>query len=458
MSAIEDLLQEDESEHLELQADYTNLGRIAATTCAFLNTQGGNLLVGIGSRRKPAGVPEAEAKARDITEFLQREITPQAPWSVNVDRLAGKEVITVAVPRGLDRPYVCVGTIYLRQGVQTVKADATAVRGLVEEQYRAATRWERLPALGVELADLDKQEVRRTAELAQETRNYQFRHPDDPEEILVDLALLRQGQLTNAADVLFGTNPGPRLPQTRIRATVFAEDKGGDFIDDRVLEGCAFAALDQVFAFVQQHVRIESRFNPGKLARQDRPQYPFDALREGLINAIIHRDYSVASGGMAVGVYPDRIEIWNSGQLPRELKVGDLKRTHPSLPTNPDMAHVFHLRGLIERIGRGTLKIVEQCKEFGLPAPEWKVASYGVTLVFRAANAVKPPNKRQKALLQRLKPGDSLKPGDYYREVKGTVSQRQAQRDLADLERGGWLRQEGEGPATVYIRTDLATP
>jgi ATP-dependent DNA helicase RecG len=310
----------------------------------------------------------------------------------------------------------------------------------------------------VELADLSEEEIRRTAELARRTRDYRFRQPDELEEILADLGLLRQGQLTNAADVLFGNNPGPRLPQTRIRATVFAEDKGGDFLDDRVLEGCAFAVLEQVFGFVRQHVRIEARFDPCKLAHEDRPQYPFDALREGLINAIIHRDYAVASGGMAVGIYPERIEIWNSGRLPEGLSVPDLKREHPSLPPNPDMAHVFHLRGLIERLGRGTLKIVEQCKEFGLPVPEWKVAPSGITLVFRAAKPVKSLNERQKALLLRLRPGEVLKPRDYYREMEANVSQRQAQRDLSDLERGGWLRQEGEGPSTVYVRTELPAP
>jgi ATP-dependent DNA helicase RecG len=258
--------------------------------------------------------------------------------------------------------------------------------------------------------------------------------------------------------VLYGENPGPRLPQTRIRATRFAADKGGDFLDDRVLEGCASALLEQVFEFVRQHVRVEARFNPSKLAREDRPQFPLTASREGLINAIIHRDYGLTSGGMAVGIYPERIEIWNSGRLPSGLNVADLKRAHPSLPANPDMAHVFHLRGLIERFGRGTLAIIEQCREFGLPPPEWKAAPSGVTLTLRATRQVKALNERQKALLLRLEPGQSLEPGDYYRQMEGTVSQRQAQRDLSNLERGGWLRQEGEGPSTVYVRTDLSAP
>jgi ATP-dependent DNA helicase RecG len=484
MNYIQELLDVGESEHLEFKSGDLSLDGIGATVCAFLNSQGGTLVVGVDARGHPRPVQGgAEEKALAIRDFLQEQVSPMAPWSVEVEEYPVGEVITVDVPRGMDRPYVCRGTIFLRRGGATVPADASMVRRLVQGQYVQPTRWERLPALGVELAELSAEEIRQTVTLAQQTRNYRFRQPNVAEEVLADLGLLRQGQLTNAADVLFGRNPGPRLPQTRIRATVFAEDKGGDFIDDRVLEGCAFALLEQVFAFVQQHIRIEARFGagkparqgrphyprpprvkpsrlrpPGQLAREDRPQYPFDALRGGLINAIIHRDYAMVSGGMAVGIYPERIEIWNSGRLPEGLEVGDLKRTHPSLPANPDMAHVFHLRGLIERIGRGTLKIVEQCKEFGLPSPEWKVAPSGITLVFRGAKQVKSLNERQKELLGRLEPGQTLKPRDYYDQMEGSVSQRQAQRDLSDLERGGWLRQEGEGPSTVYVRTELAAP
>ena len=147
----------------------------------------------------------------------------------------------------------------------------------------------------------------------------------------------------------------------------------------------------------------------------------------------------------------------DTGKLPEGLRVIDLKRNHPSLPANPDMAHVFYLRGIIERVGRGTLKIVEQCQSAGLPTPVWAASPTGITLVFRSKRTAKRRlNPRQAALLQKLQPGQSLKPADYYEEMAAAVSQRQAQRDLTGLEAGGWLRREGEGPATVYVRTDDA--
>jgi ATP-dependent DNA helicase RecG len=106
-------------------------------------------------------------------------------------------------------------------------------------------------------------------------------------------------------------------------------------------------------------------------------------------------------------------------------------------------------------VGRGTYKIVQECKVAGLRSPQWEESPTGITLtLFGQSKKKQRLNQRQRDLLARLAAGDELKPGDYYEQMKSAVSQRQAQRDLTDLESGGWLRKEGEGPATVYVRTD----
>lgn len=457
-SAVESLLQSGESDRVEFKALDAPLKHIAAAVCAFVNGAGGTILVGVDEDGKVAPVTEPDAKLREIETYLQRAISPSALWSVSTDPTPHGTLITIEVPSGQDRPYVCEGSIFVRKGAQTMPADAETIRRMVQHQYAQPTRWERLPASGLEIEQLDEAEIQRTLEESQRKRGFVVQDSAVP-GILAELGLSQAGQLTCGADVLFAKNPSRRLPQTRVRGTVYSTNKGGDFADDRLFEGNAFALLEQLFAFARQHVQIAAEFKPGKVEREDTPQYPFDALREGLINAIVHRDYSVFSGGMSVGVYPNRIEIWNTGKLPEGLRVIDLKRNHPSLPANPDMAHVFYLRGIIERVGRGTLKIVEQCQSAGLPAPVWEVSPMGITLVFRSKRtAERRPSTRQRALLQKLQAGDSLKPADYYAEMASTVSQRQAQRDLTTLEAGGWLRREGEGPATVYVRTDQPLP
>jgi len=92
------------------------------------------------------------------------------------------------------------------------------------------------------------------------------------------------------------------------------------------------------------------------------------ALREGVMNALIHRDYGLPSASMSVIIYSDKIEIFNSGKSP--LKAAELKKSHLSLPVNPDIAHMAFLRDYIEKIGRGAIKIIDACKTAGLKAPK----------------------------------------------------------------------------------------
>lgn len=450
----EELTKTAKTVRLEFKPADVDLIELAATVCAFLNSEGGTIIVGVVGTGVIVSVVNAPTKLKEIESFLDVSISPTALWSVQVDTTAAGDVIVIEIAAGRDRPYVCRGAIYVRQGIQTMAADSATIRNIVQQQHVDPTRWERLTC-SAEIDDLESSEIVRTVAEAERNRNVVFGHPLDILSVLTELGLRRSGQLTNGADVLFAKNPSCRLPQTRIRATLFKTNKGGDFVDDRLFEGNAFSLIKQVFAFVERNIQIGSEFRDGQVEREDRPQYPFSALREGIVNAIVHRDYAAFAGGMSIGIYPARIEIWNTGRLPDGLKISDLKKTHPSLPANQHMAHVFYLRKIIERLGRGTLKIVEECKDAGLKSPQWTQSATGITLTFFAERSTPRLNQRQKDLLANLSIGEQLKPADYYRELEGVVSQRQAQRDLAQLEAGGWLKQEAEGPSTVYRRTNL---
>jgi ATP-dependent DNA helicase RecG len=100
---------------------------------------------------------------------------------------------------------------------------------------------------------------------------------------------------------------------------------------------------------------------------------------------------------VAISVYPDRFVISNSGKLPDDIEIKDLKKNHSSHPVNPDIAHVVFLRGLIDKLGRGTINIIEHCKDAGLKAPEWKETSNGVTLTFFGPKSLSERKERNDA-------------------------------------------------------------
>jgi ATP-dependent DNA helicase RecG len=216
--------------------------------------------------------------------------------------------------------------------------------------------------------------------------------------------------------------------------------------------------LEDGIAFLKRHVAIGAEFHEGKLPRISKPQFPFDALREALVNALVHRDYAAFSGSVSVNIYPERVEFWNTGKLPRGITPRDLLlASHPSILVNPDVGHVFYLHELMERVGRGTFKIAQECRDLGMRVPEWKNVGSGVRLTMFAAKAgaaLLDLNERQKELLEALKPGEQIRVPEFVQRFGHGVTERQARRDLADLEGYGLLVRHGAGPKTSYAKTE----
>lgn len=455
-SLTEEILAKGESARVAFVTSAQDREEVGRTVCSMLNTQGGAVLVGVDENGQVVG-KFSKSDADKLRTFLRDNITPRSLFTVTMDEVAGGWVITVDVPEGADIPYVFQGAIYVRKMANTRAADAATMREMVLRQSQESERWERRIAAGLSVEDLDRPLLDETVRRAQDRRGYRFKDTRKPEAVLADLALVQHGQLTNAADVLFGQRVALRHPQTRLRAVRYETDRGNDFIDEQLYEGPALKLLEEAMAFLRRNVAIAAEFTPGQLARESRPQYPFSSLREGLVNALVHRDYAAFSGGISVSIYPGRVEIWNSGRLPEGWNQQKLQSsTHESILVNPDISHVFYLHELMERVGRGTYRIVQECREMGMRTPRWDNGDSGVRLTFYGTNSAPEPvtlNKRQQALLDALKTGESITLGDYVARFGAGVSDRQARRDLRELVDVGILIQTGAGPATAYLRT-----
>src|SRR5262249_43853057 len=152
--------------------------------------------------------------------------------------------------------------------------------------------------------------------------------------------------------------------------------------------GHGFLLLDEAQLFLRRHLPVAGRIQPGLFERADEPFFPIEALREALVNAFCHRDYSNPGGGVSLAVFDDCLEIWSDGHLPFGITVEDLKSEHRSRPRNPLIAEAFFRRGLVERWGRGTQKIVELCTLAGHPEPEFLEQTAAVGVRFLASGYV----------------------------------------------------------------------
>jgi ATP-dependent DNA helicase RecG len=219
-----------------------------------------------------------------------------------------------------------------------------------------------------------------------------------------------------------------------------------------LLEGPAIRILRDAVAAIQQRTVRSVAFPKRQLEREERPAYPLYALREGLVNAMVHRDYESPGLGVLVRIFPDHLIITNPGYLPEGWKDKDLGRKHESRPTNPDIARVFYLRELMDQLGHGAQRIVTECTSMGAKSPVWKSDQNSVALtLFSAPSVTTAPalSLRQENFLHSLLPGEKFKAADY--SESAGVSERQARRDLAELEDLDIIERSGAGPSTIYL-------
>ena len=375
---IENLLKQQESVRLEFKAQ-PNIDAIAKAITSFVNTQGGDLVVGIADDKKVVGVENAQEQANILQSALAKTIKPTAPVSVLVINYKKKDVILISVWEGAKKPYQYKGTIYNRAGQATKAVKPEELTELISQRKQADFHWERMPVLGAELKDLDTEEIKQTIKHYKEYRKDAV--ISDIEDFLVQVGLIQNGNITNACMVLFGKNPIRFIPQSRIRLTLYpSKTSGNQFIDDKMFEGNIFKNITAILEYLDiiygKTLKVEG------VLRTDKPNYPVLALREGLLNAIVHRDYNSVKGFLQISIYSDRTEISNYGTLPDGITIADLKKEHSSILRNPDIAQMCFYRRYIEMLGSGTQRMIRDCKENKFKIPVWKQTEHTTTVTF----------------------------------------------------------------------------
>ena len=376
---INDLLKQDESGQIEFK-EVVRKDAIGKTICGFLNNKGGQLLIGISEKKEIKGIKDADKWQFEIEQYLIKELVPEAPVMVSIEKYENKQLLLIKVWEGSKQPYIFNGSIYYRRNDRTFQASSKEISELIHKRQETEIHWERQAALGVELEDLDLEEIKKTMDAAL-SDNKMKDIKKEPLDFLSYYGLFQNGNFTNAAVVLFAKKPSRFIPQARVRVSFLDQGKTGDvFKDDQLLEGNLFKNIEAIQHFFEKHLLFSRKFENHNWKRTDDYVFPMSALREGVMNALVHREYGLVSSAFSIIIYPDKLEITNSGKSP--FKQSELKKNHLSMPYNPDIAHIVFLRGYIEKIGRGTLKIIDACKQAGIKAPVWEIGEQTIKLTF----------------------------------------------------------------------------
>lgn len=456
---IEQLVAAGESETLEFKKSTGQLNRAAETLCAFLNRGGGTVLIGVTDKRQIVGQDVSDGTLQEIANAL-RQFEPPASIRTESVKLpdSGRQVIALTASSSEEsRPFTFNGRPYERTQSTTSVMPRERFESLLLERAHSSRRWENTPSSDVSIDDLDSEEILRTVRTGISAGRLPESTSGDATDILERLGLISGGKVLNAAVALFGTRFLPDYPQCQLRMARFKGIDKTEFLDNRQIHGCGFVLLEEAMLFLSRHLPVAGRIEPGLFERVDEPLFPPAALREALVNAICHRDYSSVGGAVSLSIFDDRLEVWSDGGLPFGLKTEDLKRDHPSRPRNPLIAEVFFRRGLVERWGRGTQKIVELCVKAGHPEPEFIEQAGAVGVRFVPSGYIAPHRvahdltARQREILQVLSGAKKLA----LREVRGKLGNPPADRtlreDLRHLLRIGLIDREGRGRGAYWF-------
>lgn len=359
-----------ESETVELKSKI--VGDICKEVIAFANTNGGTLYIGVASDGTTIGVVDPDAVMLQLNNMVRDSIKPDVTMFIHyaAETIDGKQVVVATIQRGTDRPYYLAAKglkpsgVYVRNGTSTDPSTDTAIRKMIKE------------------TDGDSYEAVRSLE-----QNLTFAAAaDEFRKCNVDFNAAKMQTLgIISADGIY-SNVGFLLSDqcsSTIKGATFAGTDQSEFQDRREFSGSLFQQMEELYSYLDLRNQTKATFEG--LYRIDTRDYPEEAIREALMNSMVHRDYSYSASTL-VSVYTDRIEFVSIGGLLSGVEVEDIM-LGLSICRNPKLAAVFYRLKLIEAYGTGMPKIMKVYKGTGF-APKIEVTNNAFKITLPNRNAV----------------------------------------------------------------------
>ena len=328
--------------------------------CGFANAIGGMIYIGIDDKGYVVHLPEYTKLMEDIPNKIRNSMG--IICDVQLEDKEGKKYISIKV-----NPYsVAVslrGRYYYRTGSTNLELTGTELNEFLLK--KAGKTWDDVVEEGASMKDIDESSITKFIDDSKEKGRMPETKGLSAFQILEKLQLTEGRKLKRAAIVLFGKEPNRFYPNVQVKIGRFGKDST-DLKFHEIVDGNLVRILSEVQSQLN-HKFLTRPVDFVGMQRVEKDEYPVAALREMLLNALVHRTYMGAH--IQLRVYDDKLSIWNEGVLPFGLTVEELKGEHNSRPRNPKIAKACFMAGYIDTWGRGTLKIFNSCKVHGLPEP-----------------------------------------------------------------------------------------
>jgi len=447
---LELLLKEGEGLTIEFKESFSN--KLDKDIVAFANTHGGRMLLGVNDSGTVVGVKltnDLKAKIND----LARNCEPCIPIR-NIEQI--NDVVVITVDESNDKPHSCSAGYFRRLDAATQKMNQKELKVLFEKS-NSRPRYEKQINSEVNWKNISVNKVKEfllEAGISVEKI--------DAQNILNSLELSDGEKITNAGVLFFADNPRRYISQCEMILVAFKGTSGIHIYDRVNVQDDLITQFNQAMLFIKKHLNVRSEIKG--INRKDIYELPLPAIREAIVNAIIHRDYSIYGTSIMVEVHEDRLVIKNPGGLPEGVSIDFV--TQVSIRRNATIADIFARIEKAERIGSGIKRIMRLISEAGMPEPTIESnlffsitfkrdPEYTSSKVYQKPEAkpldIQQLTPRQIDVLTVLSKSTGLSTKDIVPQLKNVSTQRTIQRELQVLKEMGRVGSTGRGKNTVWF-------
>ena len=434
--------------------------------CGFANAQGGRIFIGVNDEKQVIGLPDAKKLMEDIPNKIVNYLG--IVEDVNLLAEGEKEYIEIVVTPS-NVPIAYKGTYHYRSG-----STKQELKGLALQQFimrKMGHSRDDIPVYGATIDDIDRKAIDYFLHCSIKAGRMDEDEADaSTEDVLRNLGLFtKDGELKNAAILLFGKHVGQFFPSAIFKIGRFHTDES-DLIVQDMLEGNVIQMASRVVDTLRTKYLLSPIHYEG-LQRVEQLEIPETALRELIYNSLAHKDYT--GPAIQMRVYDRSIELWNYGLLPKELTPADLMKKHSSFPRNHNIANVFYKAGFVETWGRGFKKIKEEFERVNLPLPIMEENCGGVLATIQRKTiedviAERGNNNvgvnvgvnvenlsetnltdRQRIIISIIKSNPSITAKQM--SVTLSVALRTIERDLSVMQKAHVIRHEGSDKSGVWV-------
>lgn len=445
------IIENDESETVEFKKSTAQIEKALKAVCAFLNHKGGTIFFGI-EKKKIIGQETGESTLKSISQKIRQRIKPEISPEIRVFEINARKIIGVKIKEGNNKLYYLDGIAYKRVGSENVIIPPDEIERMILEKSKGF--WDEQTCEESALLDFDEQKIK------------QYMHERGIEkpknmtlnDFLIGVKALHSNENikpTNGGILFFGNNPQKFFLQARIHCVKFdGNEITKNTIDELMCDGSLKEIVERTEIFVNKNIRIYGFRTEISFKRIEKAEYPLRAIREAVVNALIHRDYREPSE-VKIFIFDNRLEIMNPGSFPE----GVTPENPVHKPRNPLLCEYMKDIHYIEKYGSGIYLMQKLCKEWSISKPEYVLDKYWTKIIFRPSKAgvllseIKNEginvNDRQTAAINYVLEHNSITNEDYQRINK--IGRTTAKLELKELIKTGLFEAKGIGKGTHYV-------